>query len=63
MSSSQVTATTEPVVLRVGGVPEHFNLPWRLAVESGEFEALGIRVEWTDVDRGTGALCKAMDEW
>ena len=22
---------------KIGGVPEHFNLPWRLAIEDGDF--------------------------
>ena len=24
--------------IRIGGVPEHFNLPWHLAMEEGNFE-------------------------
>jgi ABC-type nitrate/sulfonate/bicarbonate transport system substrate-binding protein len=32
--------------IRVGGVPEHFNLPWHLALENGLFESENINVEW-----------------
>jgi len=46
--------------LRIGGVPEHFNLPWRLAIESGAFAAIGAEVTWTDFPGGTGALVEAL---
>ena len=42
--------------LRIGGVPEHFNLPWRLAIESGALSDIGIDAEWIDVPGGTGAI-------
>jgi len=41
--------------IRIGGVPEHFNLPWHLAIEKGEFKKLDIDVSWTDFKGGTGA--------
>ena len=28
--------------IRITGVPEHFNLPWHLCIEGGEFEEMGI---------------------
>lgn len=46
--------------IRVGGVPEHFNLPWHLAIENGLFEKEGIKVEWTDYRGGTGQMSKAL---
>jgi ABC-type nitrate/sulfonate/bicarbonate transport system substrate-binding protein len=46
--------------IRVGGVPEHFNLAWHLAIENGSFEKQGIRIEWTDLPGGTGAMCEAL---
>jgi len=46
---------TRPI--RVGGVPEHFNLPWHLAVESGSFAAAGLAVDFHEYPTGTGALC------
>ncbi len=47
-------------VLRVGGVPEHFNLAWHLAIENGLFEEKGIEIQWRDVPGGTGAMCKLL---
>lgn len=44
--------------LVIGGVPEHFNMPWHLAIESGFFTNYGIDVEWHDYRGGTGAMCK-----
>lgn len=47
---------TQPTVLRIGGVPEHFNLPWHLAIERGEFSQKGVDVQWCDYPAGTGAM-------
>lgn len=46
--------------IRIGGVPEHFNLPWHLAIEEGLFQKEGIRLEWIDFPDGTGAMNKAL---
>lgn len=46
--------------LKIAGVPEHFNLPWHLCIENGEFEAQGIDLQWTDVPEGTGKLCQML---
>lgn len=43
--------------LTIGGVPEHFNLPWHLAIEKGEFEKNDIQLHWVDYPGGTGAMC------
>lgn len=48
--------------VRIGGVPEHFNLAWHLAIESGIFEKNNIKIDWTDFPGGTGAMCKALAE-
>jgi ABC-type nitrate/sulfonate/bicarbonate transport system substrate-binding protein len=48
------------ITVRVGGVPEHFNLAWHLAIESGMFAPKGIYIDWVDVPGGTGAMCKAL---
>ena len=48
--------------LRIGGVPEHFNLPIHLAVEREEFEERGIAIEWTTFKGGTGQMTKALRE-
>jgi ABC-type nitrate/sulfonate/bicarbonate transport system substrate-binding protein len=47
-------------LVRVGGVPEHFNLAWHLAYENGLFSKEGIDIQWQDVPGGTGAMCKAL---
>lgn len=46
--------------LIIGGVPEHFNLPWHLAIENGEFKSKNINANWRDFHGGTGAMCKAL---
>lgn len=43
--------------IKMAGVPEHFNMPWHLAIEEGAFEDRGIELEWTDVPEGTGRMC------
>jgi ABC-type nitrate/sulfonate/bicarbonate transport system substrate-binding protein len=48
--------------LVIGGVPEHFNLPWYLAIEQGKFLENQINIEWKDFPSGTGAMCKALRE-
>ena len=47
--------------IRIAGVPEHFNLPWHLALEDGAFAEKGIRLEWTDVPQGTGRMCAMLE--
>ncbi|MGB5358161.1 MAG: substrate-binding domain-containing protein [Eudoraea sp.] len=42
--------------IRIVGVPEHFNLPWLMAIEEGAFEKQGIDLIWTDVPEGTGKM-------
>lgn len=46
--------------LKIAGVPEHFNLPWHLCIENGDFERQGIDIQWTDVPEGTGRLCQML---
>ncbi|HUQ50991.1 MAG TPA: PhnD/SsuA/transferrin family substrate-binding protein [Gammaproteobacteria bacterium] len=48
------------ITLRVGGVPEHFNLPWHLALERRSFEPLGVELQWHDYPGGSGAMAKAV---
>ncbi len=42
--------------MRIGGVPEHFNYPWHMAIKDGSFSNIGIDVIWEDVAGGTGAM-------
>jgi ABC-type nitrate/sulfonate/bicarbonate transport system substrate-binding protein len=46
--------------LRVGGVPEHFNLPWLRALEARRFGPLGIDLTWCEYPGGSGAMAKAL---
>lgn len=46
--------------IKVGGVPEHFNLPWHLCIEEGKFSREGLNVIWKDFPEGTGAMTKAL---
>ncbi len=48
--------------IRCVGVPEHFNLPWHLAIESGRFKQAGVTLLWSDEPKGTGAMCEALRE-
>ena len=47
-------------LLRVGGVPEHFNLPWRLAIDDDAFSGSGAQVDYRDVAAGTGELTRQL---
>ena len=46
--------------LRIGGVPEHFNLPWYLTLRNKEYTKEGINLRWKDYPGGTGDMCKAL---
>jgi sulfonate transport system substrate-binding protein len=50
------------VKIRLGGVPEHFNLPIHLAKENGLFSSRGVDLEWIDFGGGTGQMTKALRE-
>ena len=42
--------------VKIAGVPEHFNLPWHLALEEDAFADKGIDLQWIDVYEGTGRM-------
>ncbi len=46
--------------LVIGGVPEHFNLPWRLLIESDALRKRGIDARWRDFPDGSGAMASAL---
>ncbi|WP_395076575.1 substrate-binding domain-containing protein [Flavobacterium sp.] len=46
--------------IKIAGVPEHFNLPWHLCIENGEFEAENIDLQWTNIPEGTGKMCQML---
>lgn len=50
------------ITIKIGGVPEHFNLPWHLALEDDAFAKAGIDLQWEDVPEGTGRMSKLLRE-
>ncbi|MCX2719657.1 substrate-binding domain-containing protein [Lentiprolixibacter aurantiacus] len=48
------------IEVRIAGVPEHFNLPWHMAIEEGAFADKGIDLQWEDVPEGTGRMCNML---
>ena len=46
--------------LQIGGVPEHFNPPWKLAITDRAFDSIGVQVEFTEHPGGTGAMTAAL---
>ena len=46
--------------VNIGGVPEHFNLPWYLTLKNGEYKEENINLRWHDYPGGTGAMCKGL---
>ncbi len=46
--------------LRITGVPEHFNYPWKKVIDSQPFLQDGIRLEWIDESRGSGQMNSAL---
>ena len=48
--------------VRIGGVPEHFNYAWYLALKQGHFKEHNIDIRWKDYFGGTGQMTKALRE-
>ncbi|WP_111671080.1 type 2 periplasmic-binding domain-containing protein [Algoriphagus litoralis] len=46
--------------LRIVGVPEHFNYPFRLLEQSQPFQEKGIEIQWIDESRGSGQMNLAL---
>ena len=46
--------------IKIGGVPEHFNLAWYLTLKNGEYKKKEINLRWEDYPGGTGDMCKAL---
>jgi hypothetical protein len=43
-------------IVRVGGVPEHFNYCWQLGMSQGTFAKHNVGVAWSEQKNGTGAM-------
>ncbi len=56
------TGTEGPVRIRLGGVPEHFNLPVHEAFERGAFAERGVDLAWQTYAGGTGQMTRALRE-
>ena len=48
------------IEIKIGGVPEHFNLGWYLTLKNGAYKNEGINLRWNDYPGGTGEMCKAL---
>jgi len=48
--------------LRITGVPEHFNYPWKKVIARQPFLSEGIKLEWIDESRGSGQMNQALRE-
>ncbi len=46
----------------IGGVPEHFNLPWYIALRDKKFNEKGLNLRWKDYPGGTGQMSRALRE-
>lgn len=46
--------------IRIGGVTEHFNLPWNIAVENNVFLQADIDLKWQFFPGGTGVMTEAL---
>lgn len=49
-------------MLRIGGVAEHYNLPWHLLQESGKLENIGVELRWKDCPGGTGEMTNLLNK-
>lgn len=47
---------------KIGGVPEHFNYPWYLALKDKLFHKENINLRWVDFHGGTGQMNNALRE-
>lgn len=48
--------------IKIGGVPEHFNYPWYLALKDKKFQQQGINLRWVNFPGGTGEMNHALRE-
>ncbi|TNE97742.1 MAG: ABC transporter substrate-binding protein, partial [Bacteroidetes bacterium] len=52
---------SEKLRVRIGGVPEHFNLPWRMGIEEGKFRDRNLELHWSDMSGGTGQMIRGLE--
>jgi sulfonate transport system substrate-binding protein len=46
----------------IGGVPEHFNIPWYYGTQHGMFNSTGWDISWRSYPGGTGAMLADLKE-
>lgn len=49
------------ITLNAGGVPEHFNLPWKILAERQSLKVEGIHLNWREMHGGTGQMTAALE--
>ena len=49
-------------IIRIGGVPEHFNYPWKLILDEQMSGHQSSVFEWTDFPGGSGAMLQALGQ-
>ncbi|TFV97328.1 ABC transporter substrate-binding protein [Algoriphagus kandeliae] len=47
-------------IFRIVGVPEHFNLPFRILAKEQPFEKEGIHIDWIEESRGSGQMSQML---
>lgn len=50
------------ITVRIGGVPEHFNYPWYIALNNQLFREKDIELRWIDCPGGTGEMVQALEQ-
>ena len=53
--------STNSFYFNIGGVPEHFNIPFKKGIDEGAFSLKNIELYWKDYKGGTGDLVKALN--
>lgn len=48
--------------IRITGVPEHFNYPFRIMADSQPFREKGILINWLEESRGSGKMAQMLQE-
>jgi len=46
--------------IRVGGVPEHFNIPWEIAQNKGLFASNNLNIDFIKIPGGTGEMISSL---
>lgn len=55
------SASTSLPEFVIGGVPEHFNVPWHMALQPEGLPELPVKPVWRDYPGGTGDMCRALN--